>query len=56
MEIPQPGIESKPQLWTVPQLWQPQILNPLLWAEDQTHTTRDKTTRYDTARTPQILN
>ena len=31
-----PGIESKPQLWPMLQLWELWILS---WAEDQTHTT-----------------
>ena len=30
--------ESKPQVQPMPQLWQHQILNPLLWAGDWTHT------------------
>ena len=29
VEVPQPGMESKLQLWPIAQLWQCQILNPL---------------------------
>ena len=29
MEVPRPGIESKPELQSVPQLWQYKIFNPL---------------------------
>ena len=34
--VPRTGIRSKPQLQTMPQLWQRQILNPLCWAGDLT--------------------
>ena len=33
-----PGVRSEPQPRTKLQLWQRQILNPLFWAGDQTHT------------------
>jgi len=36
MDIPGPGIESKPKLSPMPHLWQHQILNPLFQARDQT--------------------
>ena len=36
MEVPQPWIESKLQLWAMPQLLQHQIFNPLCQARDQT--------------------
>lgn len=36
MEVPEPEIESKPQLWPTPQLWQWWILNLLYWAGDWT--------------------
>lgn len=29
MEVPDPGIKSKKQLQTMPQLWPHQVLNPL---------------------------
>ena len=32
-----PGMESEPQLWLRPQLWQHQILNPLYQVGGQTH-------------------
>ena len=31
MEVPEPGIEYKLQLWPTPQVWQYQTLNPLCW-------------------------
>ena len=34
MEVPRLGIESKPQLRSMPQRWQHQILNPLHQAMD----------------------
>ena len=36
VEVPRPGTRSKPQLQSMPQLQQCQILNPLCWAADQT--------------------
>ena len=38
MEVPGPGIKSKPQLQPMPQLQQFHILKPLCQARDQTHT------------------
>ena len=38
IEVPRLGIESEPQLRTVPQLRQCQILNPLPWTRDWTQT------------------
>lgn len=38
MDVPGSGIESEPQWGPMPQPWQRQILNPLLWAGDRTHT------------------
>lgn len=38
MEVPGPGIKSKPQLQFMLLLWQCQILNPLHQARDQTCT------------------
>ena len=59
MEFPKPRTESKPYLQPVPQLWQRQILNPLFWAGDQTHTSAKpqdtavgSLTHYATAGTP----
>ena len=55
MEIPGPGIESEPQLPPMPQLQPCQILNPLHWAGERTHTssaTREFLTHSATAGTP----
>ena len=59
MEFPKPRTESKPYPQPVPQLWQRQILNPLFWAGDQTHTSAKpqdtavgSLTHYATAGTP----
>lgn len=38
MEAPGPGTESELQLWSTPQLWHHQILNPLSQSRDRTHT------------------
>ena len=46
MEVPGPGMESEPQLWPTPHLWQCQILNPLHQARDGTLTS---TATWDTA-------
>ena len=37
MEVPGLGMESKPQLWPIPQLQQCWILNPLAWARNWTY-------------------
>jgi len=41
MEVPVPGIESESQLWPMLQLQQHQIVYPLCWARDWTHTTAE---------------
>ena len=38
VEVPRPGVESKPKLQPTQQLWQQQILNPLHYVRDRTCT------------------
>ena len=47
MEVPRPGIKSKPELQPKPQLQWCRILHSLRWAKDQTHAA---------AETSQIIN
>ena len=56
MDVSRPGIKSKPQLWTIPQLWQHWILKPLCRARGQIQAAAETTPDAQLAASQQELH